>query len=216
MKKIIFILLLSFFPLLLHAKCGYEEQNKLNTLASYVEYDYIQNKDNTFNITLTNIVPFLEVEYNNNIISSTNNQVVIHNLKEGQNLNFKILSSSSSPCLNSFLRSINITLPYINDYYNTELCLGYEKLQVCSSALLNYKVTYDIFVSAKEKYDEQNKEEEEIITKPTETKKQKENIFSPIIKFIKMNYIKIILVAITSIISYSIFNRIYSKKRYGI
>lgn len=204
MKKLVLFITL-FFPLILNAECDYKSEKELSELSIYIDYSYEYNEvKNDFDVTITNLQNLFSVEYNNKKYD-LNNKITINSIELGENIQIDIKGSVYSNCPNQSFRILNISLPYLNPYYNSDKCKGYEKLSVCYSRFLNFKISSETFKNAlkREQKEQQNEE--------TKINQILESVFS----FFKENYIKILLVVITSIIWFVIYKNKYRKSKHG-
>ncbi len=211
MKKILLAITMFFIlTTSLNAVCDYSKQKEYNILASQVSHkiDYVESSK-TFNLTIYNLSNGIAIKYNG-VRTPINNEVVINNLKEGNILDISIVTTDNE-CVEKDLRSITVTIPYINTYYNSEECKGHENLNVCSSKFLDYKITKSTFYSLINK--------KETSTEKTENKKtveEKETLVEKIIELLTEVYMPIIIVVLSSAVSFLIFSSIYKKAKYGI
>lgn len=204
MKKLLLFITL-FFPFLLEAECDYKSEKELSELSVYIDYSYEYNEEkNNFDVTITNLQNLFSVNYNNKKYD-INSKITINNIELGENIQIDIKGSVYSNCPNQSFRTLSISLPYLNPYHNSEKCKGYESLSVCYSKFLNFKISSETFKNALKREQEEQKTEESKIDKILE------NIFS----FIKTNYIKILLVLVTSTIWFIIYKNKYRKSKHG-
>lgn len=208
MKKIILILIIMMFPTIINAACSYSDIVDLNTLASYVDKTFDVDSNNKFSLTLTNITEELFLKYNNqNYNRDKNGIVIVKNIEEGTNMTIGVYSTDKTNCYDTYLRNIYINTPYINEYYNHELCKNYMNYTICNSKFLSYKVTYSIFQKSLEEI-KQNENKKNVQTV------EENSLFLVIWEFIKNNWIPILLVIGSSLITYLIFGLIYRKVKY--
>ncbi|MEG1143358.1 MAG: hypothetical protein RSD96_02130 [Bacilli bacterium] len=148
MKKILFVvsMLLSIIFSIKVQACTYSDEVELNKLASYTTYtyDYIDSTK-MFNIKIINIPQELMVNNKKEFIGPINNIVEINNIEMGSSLDIGIYASIKSSCPDKRLRTLYIRLPYKNEYYGTQSCVGYETTEVCKSKFLPYNLTSKIF-----------------------------------------------------------------------
>lgn len=213
MKKIISILLLMFIITSVKAECDYKKEVELNKLASMITYQIVYNEENnTFDIKLFNINEQLFISYKSDaFIPDTNGQTIIKNIKEGLYITLTI-NTNESHCYSS-LMSIYITIPYYNEMYGNDRCIGYEnKLAICTDKFLSYDTDEVMLNNAINNLNNKFEKEEieEVIVEESITLKDK------VINFIKEWGIKIGLVFITIIITISIFQIKLRKIKHGI
>ncbi len=212
MKKVILIVSVFLIGMMsLNAECDYKKQKEYNILSSQVAYkiDYVEN-EGTFNVTFYNLTDNLAISYQSNKYYPSNNETVVTRLAEGSQVSANVITTDAS-CINSNLRSIRISIPYVNTYYKSEECIGHEELNVCSSKFLDYKITKSTFynlISKQESIQNGNKKEEEEI--------KKETLAEKVIELLTEIYLPIIIVLLSSVISFLIFSSIYKKAKYGL
>ena len=208
MKKIILtILLFISFTNILNASCTYKEKREINTLASYVNYDY-NYENNRFNVTIYNLKDNLVVNYNG-ALSKTNDESIIENIKEGASLKINILAGEGT-CEGETLRTITINIPYVNPYYNSDECKGRNDLTVCTSRFLDYKISESTFNSLINK----RVVSEDIIEEKVE--EVEKTFVDKVMELFEQIYIPVILVIISSTITYIVLKPIYRKIKHGL
>lgn len=213
MKKICFfaILVLSFVNVI-EASCTYTNKKELNSLSSYIEYDYSYSGSYKFSVNVNNLTNDMYLEYNSNRYNVNNGKVNINDITEGTTMKIKVIVSENHVCNGTELRVITINVPYVNRFYNDPRCEGHEDLNVCSNEFLNYKLSEYTFRNLIE--GNNIVEEEEIIEEiPTEVEL---NFFDKVVNVVKKIYIPVILVVGTSLITYLIFSTIYRKVKHGL
>lgn len=211
MKKIIFIILL--LPVVVFAEasdeCTYSDQVTLQSLAVHVNYAYEFNEDNeTFSLIFNNVVDDIIIVYSNiDISTNDNNQVIIKNIKPGTSFTASIKGSYTNACTNVSLRTIRINVPYVNPYYNTNACIGYEEVSVCKSKFFDYEITASIFKNTIETYLKGLEEKNE---QPAD-----ETIIDNVTNFFKNYGIQIALVLVSVIPTIIIGNIMLRKAKHG-
>ena len=211
MKKL-FLLLLCIFPIFIYAEetnCSYSKQVSLQTLAVHVNYSYEYSESGkTFSIVFNNVVDGIILTGTNaNIKIKEDNKVVVQYLKPGSTFVAYINGSNDSGCGDITLRTIRINLPYVNPYYNTSACKGYEELAVCKSRFLDYEVTSSIFNRSVQNYKSQKQNEDKEVKEKT--------LFEDVITFTKKYYIEILLVLMGTVPTILIGNSKLRKARHG-
>lgn len=213
MKKILFIVfsLVIFLPFL-NAECTYKDRKDLNILGSYITYHYEYDEStNTFNLTINNLTEDMKAYYKEDYYPN-NGQVIISGLIEGESVSAQIRGTDSSLCAGEAIRTIIVNMPYKNDYYNRSECAG-KTLNVCTSKFLDYKMSETQFKNLI------NKKIEEVhdFNFEEETKKitVEKSFWEKVIDILKELYIPIILIIVSSLITYLIFNKIYLKVKHG-
>lgn len=212
MKKVIVFALLFFsFMGSLNAFCDYSRQKEYNVLAGYVSYKVEHNEsNNTFRIKVFNLADPLVVEYNGTKYSKTDGESYISGLSEGTQVTLSV-QTTDSECVEKKLRSLYVSIPYVNTYYNSNECKGHEDLLVCTSKFLDYKITRASFISMLENSSINNS------GKKVESEKEVEpSTLETIISTISEYIVPVILVVLSSLISTLIFLPIYRKVKYGM
>lgn len=214
MKKIVMLIVMIFsFNMILNAECDYIEKVNLITLSSYVDYNYEYMSDNTFKLTFYNVTPEMKLIYNNIEYAPTNESVELNSLEEGKSMKVSIKGSDASECAMLDLRVINLTIPYVNPFYGSNRCIGHESLNVCSNKFLQYKITESEFLRLIDKSENDNKPDDEINDKPVV---KELTFFEKVVDFAKKAWIPVLLVILTSGITFGIFSTIYRKVKHGI
>lgn len=214
MKKIVMLIVMIFsFNMILNAECDYTEKVNLITLSSYVDYNYEYMSDNTFKLTFYNVTPEMKLIYNNIEYAPTNESVELNSLEEGKSMKVSIKGSDTSECAMLDLRVINLTIPYVNPFYGSNRCIGHESLNVCSNKFLQYKITESEFLRLIDKSENDNKKDDVIDDEPVIVEK---TFFEKALDFIKKAWIPVLLVILTSGITFGIFSTIYRKVKHGI
>lgn len=212
MKKLSFLLVLFFFSAIsLKAECTYKDIKELNTLASYVYTDYVYNEDGTFSLTYYNLNDRMAINYKNKY-NVNNGTVTINNLEGGSQVTSIVEIKYGDVCYGEKLRTIITNIPYLNQFYNRSECKDHMDLNVCSSRFLDYKLTESTFQSLITKSMEFKKEVkiEEITVQEGKT------FLNKVLDIIKEYYIPVILVLISSALTYTIFSSIFRKIKHGI
>lgn len=215
MKRFIILLFVfMFFPSFVDAdECSYKEKRELATLASYVDYTYKYNEDKeTFDVTIMNINDKIEIFYENQSIKVSNQEAIIKDIPEGTQMKIDIYSTIYNNCYNEYLRVLIVSVPYLNDFYNSSLCKGKEDLVVCNSKFIDYEISYETFIKLINRKEEEIKKEEEnkidINEEPTFIEKT--------IEFLSDYWLKFVTFILSSLINYSIFSTIYRKIRHRL
>lgn len=214
MKKIVMLIVMIFsFDMILNAECDYTEKVNLITLSSYVDYNYEYMSDNTFKLTFYNVIPEMKLIYNNMEYAPANESVELNSLEEGKSMKVSIKGSDTSECAMLDLRVINLTIPYVNPFYGSNRCIGHESLNVCSNKFLQYKITESEFLRLIDKSESDNKPNDVTDDKPVV---KELTFFEKVVDFVKKAWIPVVLVIVTSGITFGIFSTIYRKVKHGI
>ena len=151
MKKLLLIILLCF-PFIVKADCNRNMHNEYVEYASKISSDSSYSKSSgTFKIKLYNVLDDMVVKYKNvEYKVNSQNEVVIEGISEGTSMNISIFAKDGC----NEIRIIRINTPYYNEFFESELCRGYEdKLILCSSSFTTVKTTEEMIKKAKENYD---------------------------------------------------------------
>ena len=204
MKKIFFLLIL-LFPCFVNASCDYETEKNMTSLSLYVDYSYEFNEGTElFDLYLYNLQNIFSIEYDSNFYVPEDNEVVISNIEPGSNITLSVFGSVSSLCSGKNFRTIYLSIPFINPYYESKECEDYKKMSVCYSRFLNFDLSYTTFKNALKR---EEVKDEEI--------NDEHILLNGIINFFKKYYIKIILLIVTSIITFIVFKNKFRKSKYG-
>lgn len=214
MKKILMLIVMIFsFNMILDAECDYTEKVNLITLSSYVDYNYEYMSDNTFKLTFYNVTPEMKLIYNNIEYAPANESVELNSLEEGKSMKVSIKGSDTSECAMLDLRVINLTIPYVNPFYGSNRCIGHESLNVCSNKFLQYKITESEFLRLIDKSESDNKPDDVTDDKPVV---KELTFFEKVVNFVKKAWVPVVLVIVTSGITFGIFSTIYRKVKHGL
>lgn len=214
MKKVFVCLFCSLcFLNIYKADCDYKAIREINTLASYVEYSYkFDETSERFLLTFINVPDSLYIQLNGINRYPQDGILEIKDLEMGQTLDGYIVSKEYIACANEYLRPIKITLPYLNPYFGTSECIGHENLEVCSHQFLNYQISYYTFHKLLNDNIVNVKGNE---TKPDEIVKEK-TFLETILEYGKIIGIPLLLVLVTSLLTFSVCNVIYRKIKHGL
>ena len=163
------------------ATCDSDDLERLTSLANHVDFSYTYSKyDNSeynpyqydmylYNFSLSNLTEELYALNSKNISSfkfdyqnNEDGKVIEYGL-EGGEYSIDIYSKNC----NKKLRTISLTLPYYNQYHNSEKCQeeSYQDLDVCKEWTKNkiefatYSTTIDNYDPNKDKDDNSNRED---------------------------------------------------------
>lgn len=199
MKKIIFCVLL-FMPFIVSAgKCSYSEIADLKKIASNItsKYEYVENEEVTFNITLANLSKKIYVVEDKTRYDYVDNEIVITGYESGKKVKYYVYSVD---CDKVLLNTIIINLPYYNEYYQDSLCNGIENYQLCQK-WANVEMDYATFVNKVTKYKESLKRNDDNISDDINEK----SILLELL--LKYYYIPLILIIIVCGIKIYIINK---------
>ena len=212
MKRIVLILIISFsFMSSLEAECPYSDVVKYNELANYIESNYKYNREtNKFDLVFYNVDHDLNI---NNTYIPTNNEITISGYDPGSLISVDVYLNNEN-CYNELVRNISFILPYYNNFYNDERCNNKENLEVCKYEFLPYnldEVTFYRLINAGDSSFTNEKEDEE----KEETIIIEENV-SILDKLMDNGLLLIIIVLISSLVTFIICNIIYNRIKNNI
>ena len=210
-KKIMILLLVIIFPnIVLAATCDTKKHVQYQKLAENIDYEKSYSKStNKFTITFYNVVEGLYLSNGSNSYTRNDDNIAIaSNIDEGSNISFAI-NTTMTNC-GSILKTINITLPYYNTFYDTDRCEEYkDKLNICSSQFLTYKPTNELFEMQVKNYGGIKPDD------PTPDDPNK-TLIDYCVDFMKDWGIQILIVIVVSVITIIPFNAKLRKIRHGI
>ncbi len=219
MKKVMLFGVLFFSNIIfLNAECSYKELKELNSLASHVSTHYDYNESTgKFSMTILNLPSSLFVTEGNSVYNSNGSEAVVTDLDPGTQFRATVVSSSSNNCSGKNLRSLSVNIPYLNPYYGNNRCIGHENLIVCNNRFLDYELSYKTFSNLinKDIIDKQNKQKEDNDNKKEKINNQ-EHFLDKSIKFLQKIYIPLIIVIVTSFVTFGICSVIFRKVKHGI
>lgn len=164
MKRYTFVfILLLFIPVntfavhdVIDSRCTTSVKTSLRNEAVEIVYRITRNDNGLYNVYFYNTTDNLSIINDKNNTSET----VINNLNPGQKLNISIEASTNSYCYGYKITSKTISIPTYNKYYGSDLCVGYEEIDLCSENIVT-SLTEDKF---KEELEKRKKELEDEIT----------------------------------------------------
>ena len=210
MKKFL-LLIIVLFPILVSAKCDVNKNNEyISTLAPQITYDnHFNSSTKDYTLTVFNIPNgFFAVSNNRRFYPDNEGKIVFNGIRQGANITISIYASNEC----NAIKYIGKTEDYYNPFYNSEICLGYEdKLTYCAYEFTSSQITKEIIEKAKYNYEHTYSQE----TKNREEKK--ELSFIELVKlYISKWWVKVLLSALTTIISIVIYNAKFRKIKHGI
>ncbi len=213
-KFILFVVCMFGFVSVYNADCGYKELKDLNILASYVKYSYEYNEQTgLFDVVLINVPKELYVVLDVTPFSSDNNTIRIPGFREGQEAKLDIYSSKEALCVTQYLRVITVRIPYLNKYFGSEDCNGHETLEVCTNRFLHYELSKNTFNKLLRDDDlrkaQKEKEEKEKQENPKVT------VIDIFTDYAKEYWLPVLLVILSSAITFTLCNAIYRKVKHG-
>ncbi len=220
MKKLLigFFCFLGMVNVLSADECDYKDIKDLNVLAAYVDttYDYNESTQK-FDLHILNVPDELYVRVNSKEYNPSNNEIVVSGFSYGEQATIVVYGSSNSKCYREELRTINYTFPYLNYYYEKPICEGHETLDVCKYRFLPYEIDYDTLISLLQKdIDRLSKEEEEKEKLEAQEKEENKSFFEQIVAVGSSLSIPVILVILSSGVTFLIGNIIERKIKHGL
>ena len=217
MKKKIFIVFISMFLMLgsIKAECTDSKYNELKGLASDITYETSYSMSSkTFTVTFNNVFLRMYLMINKNVYisnGSDNYSVTLSGQEEGNYLTVYV--EASGDCTGT-LNTIFITLPYYNSFFRTQKCEPYEdKLKLCSSKFLSYRLTEEILDDAIAQID---KKIDPVVVPETPKKTTFKLIIDAAKDFFFSWGINIIVFFAFGAITALIGNKIFKKVKHGI
>ena len=134
MKKWLIVILL-ICPVLLKAQCNYNKHTEYTNYADLITYETEYSKsESKFTVTFYNVIKGLSFKIGKLTYEpNEKDTIVLDNIEEGKVLDIYIYGNDGC---NSQVKNLNVTLPYYNPFYGTEICKGYEMLTLCSSDIV--------------------------------------------------------------------------------
>lgn len=212
---LVFIVLL-IFPIFAKADCNYDEQNKLNVLASNVNYTYKYKSDiSIFDIVLYNVKDELYVKLNGDNYYPTNEQITIKNIDSDDIDGIGIYASNKTNCKGQQLLNLEVILPYYNIYSESNYCKRTDDDSYCSRFIPKLSIAENI---AKKDAIENKEQIDKELEKYLNEKRKNKNIIKNIVVrvnniFEKGNIIlALIILILISLIIYGIKRYVKIKK----
>ena len=197
------------------AECTDSKYNELKGLASDITYETSYSMSSkTFTVTFYNVFPGMYLMINKNVYisnGSDNYAVTLSGQEEGKYLTVYV--EASGDCTGT-LNTIFITLPYYNSFFRTQKCEPYEdKLKLCSSKFLSYRLTEEILDDAIAQIE---KKIDPVVKPETPKKTTFELIVDAAKDFFFSWGINIIVFVVFGAITALIGNKIFKKVKHGI
>ena len=126
--KLVFILIITFSYLTVYFaeeeiittagnECSSDEKIELYTLANYVTESFTYNEESqTFDVIFENGSPYLYFQYEGLRVNYSSKVTRLRNIPEGTTLNIEVFASEYTSCLDTQIRRIVYTTPYVNSY----------------------------------------------------------------------------------------------------
>lgn len=218
MRKFLLVLIcmISFINIY-NAECNNSELKKLNTLANYIESSYEFNESTgKFDVIFINVPDELYIVNDFKRYDPSNGIVRVSNVEQGADIKYEVYSSINAECVTQYLRVMRVSVPYLNKFFGTESCNGYENIDECNNKFLNYELTSNILNKRKVEEDirrNQNKDDDkknDVNVNPNPSVLDKLTIFT------KEYWLPVLLVIVSSSITFIICNIIYRRVKHGI
>ena len=208
-KKVILILLL-MIPFVVNAECDKAKHQDYVKLASNITYDNSYSKSaGTFSITVFNVLNGMYIKYDGKEYKpNSSNEVIIKNIAGGTYVSLEVYANDGC----GILKRINKSEPYFNKYYGSDDCVGYEdKLTMCAHQFTSSEVTKKLLDRAIYNYNNKIKNE------PKEKETEADNTFYTKVMDFLMNWgIKIVLLVVTTVLTWAICSDKFRKIKHGI
>ena len=208
MKKLVFILLL-LVPFFVSAECNYNKHEEYSNFAKNLTYDNTYSKSSRrYNITIYNVINGMYASYDGRkYYPDSENVVTITNVPQGKTAVIDIYGNDGC----NPVRVFSISELYYNDFFGSNLCIGYEnKIKACSSEFTSSEITED---KLKEIIDNYNNV---IITDKEKEEKEEVTFIEKVKDFMLSWGIKIILFAVTCGIFIPFYNEKFRRMEHGI
>jgi len=161
MNKLKFLLLL-LIPISIKAQCTNTELARYKTLASNID-NYYEYTDK-FNITVYNISNELKVKYLNDnntyTVQDKFGEIKINGIEPGTQATIGVYPNTEE--CDYRVRTIYVNLPYLNKYYQDEVCKNNDNV-LCSKWANTNAYTYEQFVAQVKKTTTEEPQEPEVI-----------------------------------------------------
>ena len=203
--------LLLIFPIFIKAECNYNKHTEYMEYANYITYETEYSLgENKFTVKFYNVIKGLTLRIGKVSYTPDDNDVVtIDEIAEGKILDVYIYGNDGC---SSQAGNITVTLPYYNPYYGTEICKGYEQLNLCASKFTVTKATKDMIEKTKANYDNIIIQRAEV----NETEPVIVNVLNKV-KDIFVNYVLKVLLAIGSAaLTIAYYNNKLIKVEHGV
>lgn len=209
-KKVILVLLL-LIPFMVSAECDKTKHQEYVKLASNITYDNTYSKSaGTFSITVFNIFNGMHVKYGDKTYSpNSDNEVVISGITGGTYVSMDVYANDGCEAI----KRINKQEPYYNKYYGSRECVGYEdKLTMCAHQFTSSEVTKSLLDKAIYNYNyniDQN-------TDGNNNDGTEASLYTKVKEFLLNWGIKIMLLVVTSVLTWAVCSDKFRKIKHGI
>lgn len=185
-------------------KADYEEAQRVRdkdeysvpdaVLGTEEEETYVSYED-YFKININNVTDKVRVEVTNNYDSSrlafnskdaTDGIVTFDwkNLDKVTTFTIKVYADGDRKCTSDTLRTLYLTTPRFNEYYDYDLCAGAKELDVCQKYVTFKNVDFYSFVDKVEKYLKENEKTSEEVIK---NKKQRRIVIISVVLLVAVS-----------------------------
>ena len=183
------LLLLLLIPISVKATCSNQELSEYKLLASHINNYYEYN--NNFNITIYNVSNKLKIiNKNDNTEYKTQDEIgeiKINNINPGTAITLGIYPNNGE-CSDYRIRTVYINTPYLNKYYEEEVCKENDNI-LCAKWTNTNSYTKEQFIN------EVKKETKEEIIEPESEPEIKKNVFLEVLGDL---YVPILIIIIIS------------------
>lgn len=210
MKRVfIFIVLLMIPVIYLNAECDYDKHASNIELAKNITYDNTYSKSlRKYNITIYNVFNNMYAMYNKNKFTpNSENIITISGVPQGSTAVINIYGNDGCEIVKQF----TIEELYYNEYYGSNVCLGYEnKITACSSQFTVDQMDEDKIKEIIDNYnniiDDNKKEEDE----------EEVSLFDKVKDFFFAWGLKILLFVLTCALFIPLYNEKLRRMKHGI
>ena len=182
MKKFMTFVLMLFFVTRVSAEsiCSYKEQATINGKAANIKASHeiktishgdeeIGHDEYYFDVNITNVTEDFYIVIKNNV-TKEEKKYTSENAKNGiisikwteifkvTNLTIQVFTSNKTQCPNERFKTIYLTLPRYNEYWNRPVCEGNETFRMCKQFVTFDEINEEEFIGEISKYREQQKE----------------------------------------------------------
>ena len=211
---VVFLFIFSFTTKVDAAYCTSKKYSDLKAIAykSEVNYElkFDEKHNHYFEVTLTNVDKDILVYYEGIVYEPENGVVKLDSrLAGGTTYEINLYGGFDSACVEEYLYTKKINLPYYNRYSERDECIEYEEFPLCNKWYSGRITSEDDFLEQLNNYILSLKEEEEEI-KPVKNK----DIFEKIVDFYVNNLIITLPITILLLlfIVYKIIVRLIRRK----
>lgn len=201
MKRYLFIftfICLLFIPGKVSARCSDQEIIRLQKIANNIAYSKTYRENNgrmVFDITLTNVTNdvYLYDFINRRNIYASNQPITLYGYGDGKTVSYTVKSNYGS-CRGEVIKTISVTLPAYNSYYNDPLCDGIS-FKLCNRWYNTQNLSYDDFVKQVKAYRKKLEAVEEPVVEPEQKPTWQSLLLTMFTEYYIYLFIPIIIIA---------------------